>query len=278
MSNNRLLQDLLQVYKYSGNETKNRYGGFMKRRNFIKSAIAAGITLVCGSIPTSIAGTKKMIDINSTPISVVIGDIEGLIPDIHQGDFIIIGSRPVFSKIDISYRLIRHFVDMKKTAAFFSYEISKENISLHIMLRELYAEYKDSLLGTGSGDFWSIEVIKLLNVAKIVSDYPIYLDDTPTTTRELCNKITALNSKHQDLGIIIIDCLQFLKANGSSEDMEQDMIQASKSLKQLAKELNVPIVAFNYIRRNVELEADKRPVLADLGFKGRVNGGYRISL
>lgn len=237
----------------------------MKRRNFLKSAIAAGVTLVCGSTPVSIDGNKKVIDIDSTLAPDGIKDIEGLFSDIHPGDFIIIGNRPGISKMDISYRLLRHFVDRKKATAFFNYEISKENAAMHILSSDSHAEDKDLLLRANSGRLEKKDWAKLVKTTGEVSDFSIYIDDTPATTKELCNKIKALNSMQQGLGIIIIDCLQLLKANGHYKGMEQNIIEASKALKHLANELKVPVVAFTYLKRNVELTAGKRPVLADIG-------------
>lgn len=241
----------------------------MKRRDFIKWSLATGIALSSGS---ALAGVTKniMTDKNREEAIVYAGikDIEGLFSQIHPGDFIIIGGSPGISKVDISYRLGRHFtgIDMKKAVMIYNYEISREKMVLHILTRGLYDEDEDLLLRASSNNLYMNDWVKLTKAAADVSNYPIFIDDSAATIELLCNKTKALNSmQQQGLGIVIVDCLQLINRSKYCKNMEENMFEASKALKCLATEMNIPVVAFSYLRKNAELRADKKPVLADLG-------------
>ena len=111
---------------------------------------------------------------------------------------------------------------------------------------------------------------KLTRAAGVLAEAPLYIDDTPaTSTLELRAKSRRLKSE-AGLGLIIVDYLQLMRGRGSYDVREQEISEISRSLKGLAKELNVPVVALSQLNRGVESRSDKRPMISDLRESGAI--------
>jgi replicative DNA helicase len=111
---------------------------------------------------------------------------------------------------------------------------------------------------------------KLTRAAGVLAEAPLYIDDTAgISTLELRAKARRLKSE-ADVGLIIVDYLQLMRARGSYDVREQEISEISRSLKGLAKELNVPVVALSQLNRSVESRADKRPMISDLRESGAI--------
>jgi len=153
------------------------------------------------------------------------------------------------------------------TTAVFSLEMSKEQIALRILCSKAKVNLK--ILRTGFLDQdrdWS----RLTAAAGIISEAPLYVDDTPAlNTLEIRAKARRLY-KERDLGLIIVDYLQLVRGHGTSVPREQEISEISRSLKALAKELNVPVIALSQLNRKVEDRPNKRPQLADLRESGAI--------
>ncbi|PLX93721.1 MAG: replicative DNA helicase, partial [Desulfuromonas sp.] len=110
---------------------------------------------------------------------------------------------------------------------------------------------------------------KLTNGAGLLSEAPIYIDDTPAiSVLELRAKARRLKAE-KDLGLIVIDYLQLMSGN-NSENRQQEISEISRSLKALAKEINVPVIALSQLNRSLENRTDKRPIMADLRESGAI--------
>jgi replicative DNA helicase len=150
--------------------------------------------------------------------------------------------------------------------AIFSLEMSKEQLALRMLSSEARVDSQRIRRGfLGEAD-WP----RLISAAGRLSEAPIYIDDTPAiTVLEMKAKARRLSST-VNLGLIILDYLQLMRGGGYRDSREQEISEISRSLKALAKELNVPVVALSQLNRKVEDRGDKRPQMADLRDSGAI--------
>jgi replicative DNA helicase len=152
-------------------------------------------------------------------------------------------------------------------SAIFSLEMSKEQIALRLLCSKARVNLKSLRTGYLNQDDWG----RLITAAGVISEAPLYIDDTPAITSiELRAKARRLK-KEKDLGLVVIDYLQLMKGTGRSDaPREQEISEISRSLKALAKELDVPVIALSQLNRKVEERTNKRPQLADLRESGAI--------
>jgi replicative DNA helicase len=154
----------------------------------------------------------------------------------------------------------------RKPVAFFSLEMSKEQL----VLRMLCSESRINNSNVRTGSLTERDFARIVDGASRISEAEIFIDDTPAITiTELRAKARRLHRDHQ-LGIIIVDYLQLLRSPAYSHSREQEISDISRSLKALAKELNVPVVALSQLNRSVESRTDKRPMMSDLRESGAI--------
>jgi replicative DNA helicase len=150
--------------------------------------------------------------------------------------------------------------------AVFSLEMSKEQLSMRMLCAESRvnsARLRDGMLDT---DDW----ISLHHAAGVLGDAPIYFDDSPDIrVLEIKAKARRLK-KSKGLGLIIIDYLQLMEAQHSSERRDLEISEISRSLKALAKELNIPVIALSQLNRRLEIRENKKPQLSDLRESGSI--------
>jgi replicative DNA helicase len=150
--------------------------------------------------------------------------------------------------------------------AIFSLEMSKEQLANRMLCAEAKVDSQKLRSGFLADHDWQL----LTEAASVLSEAPIFIDDTPAISiLEMRAKARRLKAEH-DIGLVIIDYLQLMKGKGQSERREQEISEISRSLKALAKELNVPVVALSQLNRRVEEREDKRPRLADLRESGAI--------
>ena len=187
---------------------------------------------------------------------------------LQPGDLIIIAGRPSMGKTAFALNIaanasIRHGVP----TAIFSLEMSKEQLGLRLLSSE--ARVSGSRIRSG---FLSLERDwpALTQAADTLARAPLFIDDTPAiTVLEMRAKARRLKSAH-DLGLIVVDYLQLMRSSSSPDSREQEISDISRSLKALAKELNVPVVALSQLNRRVEERTNKRPMLSDLRESGAI--------
>jgi replicative DNA helicase len=202
-------------------------------------------------------------------------DLDKMTLGLHPSDFIIIAGRPSMGKTAFSLNLVQNVAlySHKSTnrkpyvVAFFSLEMSKEQL-LH---RMLCAEARIDSQALRTGKLEEKEWERLWGVCDMVNGAKIAIDDTPAITPlELRSKARKIKSE-QGLDLIVIDYLQLMQGSGkhsNSDNRQQEVSEISRSLKALARELKVPVIALSQLSRGVEARQVKRPMLSDLRESG----------
>jgi replicative DNA helicase len=194
-------------------------------------------------------------------------DLDKLTSGFQPSDLIVVAGRPSMGKTAFSLDIARYAaIEGDVPVAIFSLEMSKEQVALRMLCAE--AKVDGSLLRTGflKDTDWP----KLTTAAGRLSDAPIFIDDSPAPTiLEIRAKARRLKAE-RGVGLIIVDYLQLVRGTKNAETREQEISEISRSLKALAKELNVPVIALSQLNRRVEDRHDKRPQLADLRESGAI--------
>ena len=196
--------------------------------------------------------------------------LDELTSGFQPSDLIILAARPSMGKTAFALNVARNAaVDGEVPVAVFSLEMSKEQLSMRMLCSEASVDSSRLRGGFFSEDDWD----KLLEAAGVLTVAPIYIDDSPgLSITEVRAKARRLKME-KDLGMIIIDYLQLMRGR-SSERRELEISEISRSLKALAKELDIPVVALSQLNRKLEERADKRPILSDLRESGCLTRGH----
>jgi replicative DNA helicase len=192
-------------------------------------------------------------------------DLDEKTSGFQDGDFIIIAGRPSMGKTAFCLEIAQYLgIHLKKPSAIFSLEMSKEQIVRRMLCSE--SRVDAHLLRTGriKGEDFS----KLSHALGKLSEAPIYIDDTPAlSTLEIRAKARRLQAEKK-ISLVLIDYIQLIHNRTQAESRQQEIAEISCSLKNLAKELNIPVIACSQLNRAVESRVDKRPQLADLRESG----------
>ncbi|MCX5874519.1 MAG: replicative DNA helicase [Deltaproteobacteria bacterium] len=204
---------------------------------------------------------------NITGVSSGFRDLDSLTAGFQKSDLIIVAGRPSMGKTSLALNIgINAATEANVPTVIFSLEMSKEQIALRILCSKAKVNLKSLRTGYLTPDDWA----RLTLAVGSISDSPLYVDDTPAiTTLEIRAKARRLY-KEKNLGMIIVDYLQLMKGPARSDSREKEISDISRSLKALAKELNVPIIALSQLNRKVEERPNKRPQLADLRESGAI--------
>ncbi|HRU41736.1 MAG TPA: replicative DNA helicase, partial [Candidatus Diapherotrites archaeon] len=170
-------------------------------------------------------------------------------------------------KSSFMMNIVQHAAVREKiTTAIFSLEMSKEQLTQRLLCSEALIDAHRLRIGDINEDEW----VKLARAMGPLSEAPIYIDDTPSISiTEMRAKCRRLKLEH-DLGLIVIDYLQLMQGKGNAESRQQEISEISRSLKALAREINVPVVALSQLSRAPEMRADHKPVLSDLRESGAI--------
>ena len=196
-------------------------------------------------------------------------DFDKLTAGLHENEFIIIAARPAMGKTAFALNMATHIaMNTSKSVALFNLEMGAEQLALRILSSlgqiEGYKLRTGNLLNTD----W-----KRLNEATAqLSDTNLFIDDTPgITIGEIRAKCRRLASSDKGLGIVIIDYLQLISGGKNyGANRQQEVSDISRSLKTLAMELHVPVIALAQLSRGVEAREDKRPIMSDLRESGSI--------
>src|ERR1700687_1016570 len=196
-------------------------------------------------------------------------DFDRLTAGLQPSDLIVVAGRPSMGKTAFALNIAQYAALHTKTGvAVFSLEMSKEQLVLRLLCSEARVDQSKVRAGfAAERDF-----PKLAMAASRLSDAPIYIDDTPAlSVLELRAKARRLKRERESkLGLIVVDYLQLMRGHDGADNREQEISGISRSLKALAKELNVPVVALSQLNRQVETRAEKKPVMADLRESGAI--------
>lgn len=186
----------------------------------------------------------------------------------QKSDMIVLAARPGMGKTAFVLSMARNVaVQFKKPVAVFSLEMS----SVQLVNRLISSESEINASKLRKGDLADHEFAQLHSRIKNLSEAPIFIDDTPAlSVFELRAKARRLKAQH-DIQLIVIDYLQLMTVGESKGNREQEISTISRSIKQIAKELNVPIIALSQLSRSVEMRGgDKKPQLSDLRESGAI--------
>ena len=206
-------------------------------------------------------GNKSLV----TGVPMGFGLLDNLTSGLQKSDLIILAARPSMGKTALALNIARNAaVDSQIPVAIFSLEMSKEQLSLRMLCAE--ARLDSSRL---RGGFFSMaDWHRLTDAAGILSESPIYIDDSPSlSAMEIRAKARRLKMD-KNIGLVIIDYLQLMKARAGAERRDLEISEISRSLKALAKELEIPVLAISQLNRMLEQRNDKRPRLSDLRESG----------
>lgn len=192
-------------------------------------------------------------------------DLDRMTAGLQPSDLIILAARPSMGKTTFALNLASYAaVEAKVPVVIFSLEMSKEQLALKLLCSEAGVDNQRIRTGTLRDDDWP----KLSHALGRLSDAMLFIDDTPgISALEIRAKTRRIKAEH-GLGLIIIDYLQLMQSRSKSENRQQEVSEISRSLKALARELDVPVIALSQLSRAVEQRADKKPTLADLRESG----------
>lgn len=185
----------------------------------------------------------------------------------QPSDMILIAARPSMGKTAFALNLADYAACKKKvTTAIFSLEMSKQQLMNRFLSMESGVSIQNMRIGKLSEGEWE----NLVESAAVLGDAKIIIDDTPgISISDLRSKCRKIKLEH-DLGLIIIDYIQLMTTNRRVESRQQEVSEISRSLKALARELNVPVIALSQLSRAVEQRPDHRPMLSDLRESGAI--------
>lgn len=205
---------------------------------------------------------------NVTGITTGFIDLDNKTAGLHNSDLIILAARPAMGKSAFAINLATNAaVKANVPVVIFNLEMSKEQVGNRILCSEAMVDSNKIRTGQIEDDDW----MKLATTLGELSEAPIYIDDTPGISimeiRAKCRKLKI----EKNIGLIVIDYLQLIQGTGKrNASREQEISEISRSLKILAKELDVPVIALSQLSRTAERRDDKRPMLSDLRESGAI--------
>jgi replicative DNA helicase len=194
-------------------------------------------------------------------------DMDEMTGGLQKGDLFIIAGRPSMGKTAFALNLAVNAARFSNaTVAVYSLEMGKEQLMMRMMTSEARIDAGRIRKGELHDDDWP----KLTKAADLLSQQKIFIDDQPAqSTFEIRAKARRLAKEH-GLDLVIIDYLQLIRGSGSTYSREQEISEISRSLKALAKEMQVPVIALSQLNRSVETRDDKRPRMSDLRESGAI--------
>lgn len=206
------------------------------------------------------------------PISSGISDLDRVITGLNRSDLVLLAARPGMGKTSFALNIARYVASKaKKTVAFFSLEMTKEQLASRLMSTEALVQGTKLRTGKLSDEEWG----RLVAAGDVLSKCDFYLDDTPgITVAEIKSKLRRLKS----VDLVVIDYLQLMTSGRRIDNRVQEVSEITRNLKILAKEINVPVVCLSQLNRAAETRQDHRPLLSDLRESGSIEQDADIIL
>ena len=209
-------------------------------------------------------------------LSTGLPDLDYAISGLNKSDLILLASRPGMGKTSMALNIALHAGKFAgKTVVFFSLEMSRQQLAMRLLATESFVDNKKLLTGRLSDEEWS----KLAAATAVLNQTDFRVDDNPVLT------VADMNAKCrrvENLGLVIIDYLQLMQSSGGKghggENRQQVVSDISRSLKIMAKELNVPVLCLSQLSRANEARSNKRPMLSDLRESGAIEQDADIVL
>ncbi len=235
----------------------------------------AGIKKKASNIKELLKNATRMLESLSssqtsvTGISSGFSELDDLTAGFQPSDLIIIAARPSAGKTAFALSLARNAaVDFEKPVLFFSLEMAEIQLAVRLMCAEAYVESQAVRTGRITPEMMG----KIINSMDALAESKLFIDDTPgISIMELMAKARRMRQEHE-IGMVVVDYLQLVTpVRDGKSNREQEIAQISRSLKALAKELNIPIISLAQLNRSVEQRSgDRRPQLSDLRESGSI--------
>lgn len=194
-------------------------------------------------------------------------DLDRMTTGFQPSDFIIVAARPSVGKTAFALNIAANVgIRARETVGIFSLEMSSGQLVDRMICAEANVDAGKLRTGRLDPEDWT----KIATAIGHLNDAPIYIDDTPAlTVQDIRLKARRLQREH-GLGLLIVDYLQLVQTRRRGENRQQEVSEISRTLKQIARELNVPVIALSQLSRAVEQRQDKRPLLSDLRESGSI--------
>ncbi len=213
---------------------------------------------------------EELSKLNSSVTGVSTGytDLDEMTSGLQKGDLIIVAGRPSMGKTTFSMNIAEYAAAHKKLpTAIFSMEMPAEQLTLRLLSSMGRVDQHRVRTGKLTEDDWP----RIATAVKIFADVPMFIDDSPALSpTEVRARARRLMREHGQLGLIVLDYLQLMQTGNSSENRATEISEISRSLKSLAKELSVPVIALSQLNRSLEQRPNKRPVMSDLRESGAI--------
>ncbi len=198
------------------------------------------------------------------------GDLDDMLDGLHSSELIIIAARPSMGKTSLALNIADNIAVREpndKGVLVFSCEMSREQVAQNMLCANARIDGHKMRRGQLSDEDWQ----ELPLAADRLSRAPIYIDDTPgLSLNGLRAKARRMLARHKEIKVLIVDYLQLLSVSGRIENRQIEITRISQGLKQLARELHVPIICLSQLNRSLETRTDKRPLMADLRESGSI--------
>lgn len=229
--------------------------------------VGEGLTSIDPLLGPAIERAEELQRLGSDVTGIATGykDLDRKLAGLHPTNLIVIAARPGMGKTALALNIAQNVAQRDIPVAIFSLEMSREEI----VSRMLCAQGRIDSQRLRTGQLSEADFTKLSNAASSLYKKPVYVDDSPgLTVTEIRAKSRRLK-RRPGLGLVIVDYLQLMQGSGG-ENRQQEIALISRSLKNLARELDVPIIAVSQLNRSLEQREDKRPRLGDLRESGAI--------
>jgi replicative DNA helicase len=232
--------------------------GFLHIREVLDRFLEEGVAMA----------TPQALEPTPGPLATGFSDLDSLLGGLQRSDLIIVAARPSLGKSALALNIALHNAQhLGATVAIFSLEMSADQVALRLLATEAGVDGHRLRLRL----YTEAEEKRILDAIGRLSDLSLYIDDTPQlTVRDIWAKAKRLHLE-RGLGLVVVDYLQLVQAaDGRSENRVQEISQISRSLKALARDLNIPVIAVSQMSRAVEVRPSHRPQLSDLRESGSI--------
>jgi len=193
-------------------------------------------------------------------------DLDKKLAGLHPANLIVVAARPSMGKSALTLNIAQNVAETGKPVAFFTLEMSREEVVQRLLSSMASVDSNKLRTGQLGPEMWQ----KLARESSKLYEMPFYVDDSPdltvTTIRAKCRRL----KRKSDLGLVVVDYLQLMQGPARSDNRQQEIAEISRSLKNLARELEVPVIGVSQLNRGLESRTDKRPQLGDLRESGAI--------
>lgn len=267
----KVLDERISIYKKGMNLDINDYIGDLNREI---TAVAEkrrildfeSMKTIAGELSQHLKTMRKSGTGNITGSNTLYSELNKYTNGFQKGDYIIIAARPSVGKTAFGLNLAYNIAAAtKNTVGFFSLEMGAQQLMMRLVASKSQVYHEKIRTNTMS----SSEKSNVEEALSFFATIPLYIDETAgITINDLMIKTRKLKREHDDLAVIFIDYIGLVTTTGRFENRQQQISEISRSLKELARELNITVVALSQLSREVEKRPDKRPILADLRESG----------